>query len=31
MQEGMDLDPNAPTNQPGYQAIDPSTGEAPKP
>ena len=32
MQEGMEeLDPNAPTNQPGYQAIDPSTGEAPKP
>ena len=31
MQQGMALDSNAPTNQPGYQAIDPETGEAPKP
>ena len=31
MESGMALDPNAPTNQPGYNAIDPETGEAPKP
>ena len=31
MQQGMALDTSAPTNQPGYQAIDPETGEAPKP
>ena len=31
MQSGMGMDPNAPTNQPGYNAIDPETGEAPKP
>lgn len=31
MEQGMALDPDAPTSQPGYQAIDPSTGEAPKP
>jgi len=31
MQQGMALDTSAPTNQPGYQAIDPITGEAPKP
>ena len=31
MQSGMGMDPNAPTNQPGYSAIDPETGEAPKP
>ena len=31
MQSGMGMDPNAPTNQPGYNAIDPNTGEAPKP
>ena len=31
MQQGMALDPSAPTNQPGYQAIDPKTGNAPQP
>ena len=31
MKSGMGMDPNAPTNQPGYNAIDPNTGEAPKP
>ena len=31
MEQGMATDPNDPTNQPGYQAIDPNTGEAPKP
>ena len=31
MESGMASDPNAPTNQPGYNAIDPETGEAPKP
>lgn len=32
MEQGIGgLDPNAPTNQAGYQAIDPKTGEAPKP
>ncbi len=31
MQQEMESDPNAPTNQPGYQAIDPNTGAAPKP
>ena len=31
MKQGMASDPNAPTNQPGYNAIDPNTGEAPKP
>ena len=31
MEQGMATDPNDPTNQPGYQAIDPNTGAAPKP
>ena len=31
MESGMDPDSNAPTNQPGYNAIDPETGAAPKP
>ena len=31
MQQGMALDPSAPTNQPGYNAIDPNTGAAPRP
>ena len=31
MEQGMATDTNDPTNQPGYQAIDPNTGAAPKP
>ena len=31
MESGMALDQNAPTNQPGYNAIDPATGAAPQP
>ncbi len=31
MEQGMALDSSAPTSQPGYNAIDPNTGEAPKP
>ena len=31
MEQGMDVDPNAPTSQSGYNAIDPNTGNAPRP